>query len=183
MAPEGIRVEETAQSHRPAAYRSHASRASIGSIGERSALLPSPNRIRKTADNGSYVNYINLHAEATPYTQMFQAGADLLRLASLALAGNSTRELGRMLLSGGIRFVERARTGRCPCDSADSEGCQDCRGDEAYLEIHVSHYSRWCTPLTGTKPEAADRDKGGPPTHHRAGPRPDWASEYGDCVA
>jgi hypothetical protein len=63
LASEGIHVEKTAQSHRPAAYRSRASRASLG---ERSALLPSPNRVRKTADNRSCANYIHLHIQAVP---------------------------------------------------------------------------------------------------------------------
>ena len=41
------------------------------SIGISSATFPSPNRIRKTADNRSYVNYINLHTQAIPYTQRY----------------------------------------------------------------------------------------------------------------
>jgi hypothetical protein len=61
---------------------------------------------------------------------MYQAGADLLRLASLALAGNSYRELGKTFLSGGIRFLERAMTGRCPCGWTEPEKCQDCGEDE-----------------------------------------------------
>ena len=30
------------------------------------AISPSPNRIRKNADNRSYVNYIHLHAQTIP---------------------------------------------------------------------------------------------------------------------
>ena len=39
-----------------------------------SAILPSPNRIRKMADNGCYVTYVNLHRQAvftlSPYAPM-----------------------------------------------------------------------------------------------------------------
>ena len=36
------------------------------SIVGTSAILPSPNRIRKMADNKSYVNYTHLHAQTIP---------------------------------------------------------------------------------------------------------------------
>ena len=38
----------------------------VWSIVASSAILPSPNRIRKNADNRSYVNYIHLHAQTIP---------------------------------------------------------------------------------------------------------------------
>ena len=61
-------------------------------------------------------------------TGTLHAGAQLLRLASLALAGNGTTQLAKTLLKGGIRLVEKARSGRCPCVWAGSDGCQGCMG-------------------------------------------------------
>jgi len=57
-------------------------------------------------------------------TEMYQTGAHLLRLASLVLAGNGHEELGRSLVDAGMRMVEGAKTGRCPCEWAGLEDCQ-----------------------------------------------------------
>ena len=46
--------------------------------------------------------------------------------ASLALAATATGNLEERSCQGGIRFVEKAMTGRCPCEWAEAEGCQDC---------------------------------------------------------
>ena len=57
-------------------------------------------------------------------TEMYQTGTHLLRLASLVLAGNGHEELGRSLVDAGMRMVEGAKTGRCPCEWAGLEDCQ-----------------------------------------------------------
>ncbi|HJX65232.1 MAG TPA: hypothetical protein VJ860_14920 [Polyangia bacterium] len=66
-------------------------------------------------------------------TEMFQAGADLLRLASLAMATDRFWEVGTNLLDAGMKIIEAAKTGKCPCECAKPEECQDCRREEGCL--------------------------------------------------
>ena len=66
-------------------------------------------------------------------TDMFHAGADLLRLASLAMATDRFWEVGMSLFDAGVKIIEAARTGKCPCEWAEPEECQDCGGEEACL--------------------------------------------------
>jgi hypothetical protein len=61
-------------------------------------------------------------------TEMFQAGADLLRLASLAMATDRFWQVGTNLLDAGAKIIEAAKTGKCPCECAEPEECQDCGG-------------------------------------------------------
>ena len=71
-------------------------------------------------------------------TKMYQAGADLLRLASLALAADRLWEVGMNLVDASMRIIEGAETGKCPCHWAEPERCQDWRGEEACLRcLHV----------------------------------------------
>jgi hypothetical protein len=66
-------------------------------------------------------------------TEMFQAGADLLRLASLAMATDHFWKVGMSLLDAGMNLIQAAKTGTCPCDWAEPKECQDCGGEEACL--------------------------------------------------
>jgi hypothetical protein len=61
-------------------------------------------------------------------TEMYEGGAYLLRVASLALAADNHRELGRSLRNAGMKLIEAAKTEKCPCQVAEPEGCQYCRG-------------------------------------------------------
>jgi len=56
--------------HRGVALGRHREIHRCLSIGISSATFPSPNRIRKTADNRSYVNYIHLHAQNIPIPRL-----------------------------------------------------------------------------------------------------------------
>jgi hypothetical protein len=78
-----------------------------------SALLPSPNRIRKTADNRSCVNYINLHTETIPipkgkHAQVCGAAVMGIGLSLAPPSGPGSSPLG----AGRVSVVDLGEVGR-----------------------------------------------------------------------
>ena len=64
---------------------------------------------------------------------MYQDGACLPSLASPAMATDRFWEVGTNLFDSGVKTIEVAKTGKCPCECAEPEECQDCRAGETAL--------------------------------------------------